>query len=400
MESALSDPTSYVVSGDEQVTWSNKFQTSRTGLVLPALRDGMPLVFPVLRRDSGETDLERYNRCWNMLKYFQYSCSVTKFSNRFSRDKISKSIIVHLSHTPSWMRPANSFPMVVNSTHKELEKLPPRTIKLIWKKRTKYDGKEEFDEHMAKDDPPLPDFTQISEADPRVMDAMQFADAVRRQYNCQELNFQLQSLLIAIEPQDENVDSQLFNCFTADWSTVQESIRSTSDTDKIEAHLTLRLLDVENNETLFQSTKPPPALDQFFATPNNEAAVVTAPAGVSDEHKQFYQAVFDRTKRADYTIDPRKHFPKPSDDDAYLAHYDGYDVRKPEELLRWQEDTCKAVCGNVPHPKAVKRASTLGGLNLTAEEQTLLDKARQEGEFAAMIQAVRSSNHLPEVLLY
>lgn len=372
----------------EQTRLGTQFEGIRPDCKVPSLV-GVTIRTPKLVTQHHETSLECYNRAFNLLKYFSHCTTPTVWQRRFSTPNWNTSVQINPTSIPFWMRSQDSFPTAPpNPAAQALAELPAQTIKVTWKRRGKDEDAVALEAYIEEADLTLPNATQLVEGDPRVLDLYQFRDSIRRQYNCGALGLQLKKITILFIPTDESKELEEYNLFDCDWNIIQHKLKSTSpEHTTIEVEIRLRKLDQENQEELFESKEPPPALKSLFVVVDDAILPKSTDddAGDPEEHSHFFKTVHPGQKPGAYVLDPKKRFP---DHDSFLDHFDGHNVEEPQQLRTWQEKVLQSIQGTIPHAQEPVKKTRIAGQTLDQEQQGILMAAQEQGEYAAMVKTV------------
>lgn len=130
------------------------------------------------------------------------------------------------------------------------------------------------------------------------------------------------------------------------WAHVKEICHS-----KAEIEFKIKLRVAPEDEIPFEDTEPPPTISALLAqtTPENptttdQPAVVT---GMDDSKTTDFLTAIDSSRMSNSTgLKPRPR--KGEAVEAFIARHDGFDVRKPQDLLRWQLQALEGASGSQP----------------------------------------------------
>lgn len=258
----------------------------------PAVNGNVRL--PILKRTSAskESALEPYNRAWALLKHFTYTSVPAIFRARFKAGIWDMAVRIDLAYVPEFMRPPPAGSPTVPPTPETARREPVPTvvptrkhtrteplantakmrIRIEWLRKKAAPEERKalrayFEQHGVDLD--LPDTSQYSLADPRVYSQKQFRDSIRRQYKCEELGLQLSRARLMVPP-SAVIEKKGFDVFTCDWDLLRRTLRTRFEKHKVRADvvvfITLRPLDEENDEELYEADEPSPRLDGQFAS--------------------------------------------------------------------------------------------------------------------------------------
>jgi hypothetical protein len=217
-----------------------------------------PVIRPRLIRDDfeeKESDLEPYNRAWNLLKYFKYvTGSKDHWKSGFGDSETwDRSTIITTPSIPDWMRgasPAPTLPPLANAH----ANLPPRRIKLRWDRNGQAADDKALEAYLEanEDELDLPNPVMNADGDPRVHNEFEFRDRIRLQYECETNRMQIAKLTMRIWPEGSGDGGKpgIWNLLTCDWSYLVDDLRTSSE--QVEVKVKLRLLK-EGEEVVMES---------------------------------------------------------------------------------------------------------------------------------------------------
>jgi hypothetical protein len=368
---------------------------------------------------EDESDLEPYNRAWNLLRYFKYvTASTAHWKSKFGDvNTWDRSTAITAQNVPDWMRNASSAPLASNPLAQAYAKLPLRNFKLIWKRGGKGEDEKSLEAYLQEneDELELPNPKIDADGDPRIHDQYEFRDSIRLQYKCLSNRLQISKLTMRISPGNSDEDDQQpqdWDIDTCEWEELTTALETSSD--EVEVIVRLRPLD-DDEENVMESSAPPAQLKGSFlglrpgdknirsANPHRKGEAV-----VSED--DFLRAAGGRTSRPkSYKPDPTKHFDLSTDRAAYLKHFDGIDVASSEkERNKWLEKTLKQVLpafGQKPRPKSKKKNNVMSKKQGKQTEKSAdmvekLERACREGELAAIHGAVSLAWDLASELVH
>lgn len=242
-----------------------------TMCINPPDLSGETVKVPKLKTDFKESELEKFNRALNLLKYFSLVVnSRSRYKTRFESENWQESVRVEPVYVPMWMQDLSNPPLKIQTTeadkHKSLVKIP---IKLELKKKggpaEERAKVQECNEYMEEEgiiiDPSID-----AHGDPRVHSQVQFRDSIRHQMQCLEHNLQLSSVSMSIppaNPDDEEAEEKEYDLFDCDWEDLRAELRSTfgdgtakNVTSTITVEVRLRRLDVDSKEAVMECKRP------------------------------------------------------------------------------------------------------------------------------------------------
>ena len=225
--------------------------------------DGRTMKYSILRTGFEKSDLEPFNRAWNLLRYFSQCVNNEHiWKNNFGHTYWEVGRIIDTVYIPTWMQtqpPARteaSQPQA--NVRNDLPRIP---IRVYWKKEGgDPTEREALKTHLKRSQHAPP--SQIFEAvgNPLVHDQKQFRDTVRQQLRCEKLRLQLSWLQMTIptadQETDDNKEDLTFDLMDCDWNIVREcleaSFQRSSENRMLRVDVRLRLLNV-GEEKLFET---------------------------------------------------------------------------------------------------------------------------------------------------
>lgn len=155
---------------------------------------------------KGESDMEPYGRCWELLKYFSF-VQGPMWESRFGTVvKIRNAPLVSESNLPQWMKPDSeeSAKDPVKPSANPEDFSHPIHVKLNWDNAFPCPELQEHKNALAKARSRkiwIPPHSRIMPYDPRVCTSGDmFRDLLRALLNCQELNVNLRDVVITYTP--------------------------------------------------------------------------------------------------------------------------------------------------------------------------------------------------------
>ncbi|KAI7302974.1 hypothetical protein KC315_g15880 [Hortaea werneckii] len=233
---------------------------------------GETVKVPKLKTDFEESELEKFNRALNLLKYFSLAVnSRSSFQKRFESKGWQESVRIEPAYVPMWMQDLSKTQPRIQvpeaDKHKPLVKIP---IKLELKKKggpaEERAKVQECNEYLEAEGIVINSF-QDAHGDPRVLHQMEFRDSIRHQMQCVKQNLQLSSVSMTIpptNPDDEEAEEKCYDLFDCDWEDLRAELRSTFGDGKakeatrtIIVDVRLRRLDVDSKEAVMECKNKP-----------------------------------------------------------------------------------------------------------------------------------------------
>lgn len=183
-ETSALDPEVLVNSEEQQECITRLTAGFGTMCTNPPNLSGETVKVPKLKTDFKESELERFNRALNLLKYFSLVVnSRSRYKTRFESENWQESVRIEPVYVPMWMQDLSKTPLQIQvpeaDKHKSLVKIP---IKLELKKkggpveeRAKVQECNDYIEEEGIKIRP----SQDAHGDPRVHNQMQFRDSIR-----------------------------------------------------------------------------------------------------------------------------------------------------------------------------------------------------------------------------
>ena len=335
-----------------------------------------------------------------MFKYFQYvSGSKTHWSNRFTDPKWHTSCQIQTSSKPGWMQPKDTRAQKTTlSDVQNLSALSKKRWSVIWRRKEKFQGKEEMDEHLEGLD--LPSDRQVLEYDPRIHDAPSWRDGLRRQYRCLDLGFTIRTVRlrrISKGDDDEEKQEEETNLLACDWAEAQNTFEE-APCEELTILLGLRKLD--EDEELWESPQISTAIREIvpaIAEPDNspdtnqQAATnsTVTPNRAGNNADDFLEGA-QRSDGVIKSLSPNNYFANSSAECAEF--FGGIDlVQNPDLIVPYQRKILQLIAGMSPPARKPLRSKAIGGKKLSSEEMAALALAQEKGEAAAVAKEVRIS---------
>ncbi|KAL8845881.1 MAG: hypothetical protein Q9221_008987 [Calogaya cf. arnoldii] len=343
------------------------------------------IVNPQVGPFSSESKLEPYNRIFCLLRYLQYVATSSHWAARFAGTDWDKAQPIKANAIPLWMRPQEAKHQVASLQDlASLSKLKRKKWTVWWKNQTRFQGKEELDNHLEEIGVDLPSTKQTLKADPRHYDAPTWRDCLRRQIECKNLGLNLHSVQLSHDVEFYPEKNSTMNLLNTDWTEVQSTFDSLPE-DEVTIEIVLRKL--WEDEELWGSG--------FVLSVEGD---VSTSADISLEDEEAASDELDKSKNLNAflegetfgSVGPPWKLVKPQDffasnDEKCLHHHDGHDIwDSVDRLAEWQRKTLLRVAGNPPPARKPSRNTKIGGTYLTAEERDALDNATASGEAAAL----------------
>jgi hypothetical protein len=390
---------------------------------LPQLSTDRPLKSPCFQTPElgprpGEDDLESFNRCWCIIKYFR-ECRQAQgmFDLRFSQDAINTSITVNIAHVPIWLRPKEEIerPEALDKAAFVLaaDALPLLSVSIKWLKTSKFPNKEELDKLLDQADlADIPNARQIIRQDPRLTSSTEsFKDHIRRLYNCQKLHTNIYALNLTYETVDNltsgETEEQCKNILTQSWDETKSIFVNTTKNSNFVLSVVFEAAD-NPEASVYESFEPTPALTTFFDTSSGDILANTkglkemADAAFGKQQQQDpedtnddalkesggLQAVLDLLFASGGSAtdigscpDPRTKFKGSDMHEKLLEYYNGVDVTTPDGRREWQRGIAGllSIYSQAASVKEDKLPTTL-----TQAQKIALGEAQSRGHCVAM----------------
>ncbi len=216
--------------------------------------------------DMGEDVLEKYNRCYNLLRSVGQLTVLSRWKEKLESGDPFPTRTVDPSYIPRWMVSAKRR----ITTAPDIPKFPQKKIMLVHDVRTRSmhteslkSHEEEFIQYHGLS---LPNLEQSCLKDPRYFTSgPQWRDTLRRQLNFQDLRVELFTLALVIPNADAEEAKRLKVYGPGQNLTPWEEVRSllTKDADDATFVYTLRPLD-DGEDFEVEYTGPPLALAEDF----------------------------------------------------------------------------------------------------------------------------------------
>ncbi|KGO49252.1 SNF2-like protein [Penicillium expansum] len=331
-------------------------------------------------KDTPETELEVFNRCWEVQRYLASGLFKSTWKKRFaSPSAINNGTTVNQSNFPSWMQTPSekvhssldTFGVVF-----ETDKLPPISVTLQWVRGPEAPRHEETERAIQKavsEGMRIPVTRQILPWDPRLCpDSYQFRDKLRRFLGCRDLGLNIQNLRLKFRNTAENIQYDQ-DAFSGSWDELRADFSNPAHQNLT---LSVTLEPFNTGDPLvyfFEDTHAPADIqecvslfvsntcDGDLATPNEGPALggsstispsVSAPPGstvVPVKSSALEQSILFQNDRetdpADYA--KPKQFDNKEDQQKF---YDGYSVQDrnadgPHGRIAWQNKLIDLILG-------------------------------------------------------
>lgn len=350
--------------------FNDVFSSLSPGLVKyfsPTTDNGHSVKAPVMGPLENESALEVSNRAWQLLKYCRETNQSGNFNKRFDEGLIN-GVKVSPAYIPAWMRPKKdpaSRDVGKSTPVEQADKLPQKQFSILWDKVLQ-GGDDVLSPTIAdarKNKIIVPSVKQKFQIDPRVFNSEgALRDAIRRQYNCEEIGMNIELVELDYCVVDDNT-TITHNMSMDDFSTIKSALDDTNN-DKFEFRVAFKPLE-DPSEYIYESFEPLPTFAEFVevkdgdvgqnlfssatragaAFPNTSAQ--SSGTGVASSAARTREDIFrsfvdealgqdDASPEIGEAPDPKKKFPDVADQEAMLAYYDGHDVTTEEGMRSWQ----------------------------------------------------------------
>ncbi|KGO68052.1 Helicase, C-terminal [Penicillium expansum] len=374
-----------------------------------------PLFGPLI--DHGETELETYNRAWEMMKYL--SSLMPK-----DRDEKGKSLyhqrvvygleggkLVQSSTRIHWMDTQAKEAAMAMSSSREASPpnhdsataeeeadilLPSVDIHVVWNEYRQFDGSDALAcvlEDAKTRGFATPPEDQLLERDPVGFESGEsFRDYLRHLLNCGNIRMCVKGFKLTYVSGDTKMKKGI-DIRRARWRDTQQVFRDSDENSDFVITLEVEAIDEEDDEApLFESDYIFPAVRQmaqeriqYPPAPNEEDQALLDPA----ETTEAIESSFDESLEYAQFIGVSSSCNAPSrnfqSEETKLAYYSGFDVDTDDGRRQWRKETINAITENctltrvAPNRLTVASKEELNGLDsanmLTHDEaQDLLEK--------------------------
>ncbi|CAI7646899.1 unnamed protein product [Penicillium bialowiezense] len=191
-------------------------------------------------KDLGETELESYNRCWELLRYLCAGQYKSNWENRFATpEALENGAVVTLARAPHWMQPLcrkipPNLDKVTRSFPSDNEIPVEANVDWIHHARVRHyeETKEALEETRIPGEDIPPSHFQFPGNPCHLHTVQQFRDCLRRLFNCSGLGLDLQVVEIKYHCKlGEDVIEEQANGFTQNWKQMKETFQSSNHTD-------------------------------------------------------------------------------------------------------------------------------------------------------------------------
>lgn len=296
------------------------------------------------------------------------------------------------SQVPFWMSPrSRPAPSANVST-----RMVPKSFTIEWQKNKGPDALallNKLDDKASTERFDVPTSVQKVASDPRVYDDdARWRDSVRRQFNCEVAEMQIDRLLLQA-PVDTAPQSPMDKFYlygsdeiTKEWSDIKDMLDA-HPLERLRFLVEMRAL--EPGEDLYESKLPAIQLDGMFGQMGNGDLIMMQPnedgENVAEEEEPptegGTQELPSFSGLDTSNLDTLKDFP---DRAAFLHHYNGLDINDPVQRLKWQRQTFQWLSRGITGKQHEKRNDA----NLPAGEREVLQEAYTEGHAHAVSQEV------------
>jgi hypothetical protein len=261
-EFSLAIPT---VSGEEQKKYADQLMGFKDKISSVPEIAGRLVTWPQMKFPKAqESDLERYNRAWNLLRHMHYTTG-NVWSSRFEKGVWDRPNPVDPSYVPEFMRPKVKASAHQSAADIYRAKVPfpaKRVFMLGWVVHEKEHNLTQYLE--AKPHLPFPDKTGIRGiGDPRCLDEHQYRDSIRQQLRCAENGLQLRAVSMRFPETRPDRDGDEYDLYQVRWDFLRRALEKDYGSDLVVVEVKLRVLEKESNERLLESIEPPVQLEDI-----------------------------------------------------------------------------------------------------------------------------------------
>jgi hypothetical protein len=210
-----------------------------------------------------------------LLKHGSYITSKSVWPARYQGDDWDSSKIIQELYYLDWMRPTNNLSLPMAPGAEGFQKALPLPLVLQWKNVGPKQDRDALREHLDDRMQSLPQEKMVATTgDPRFHTAAQFRDTLREQFECEKLQLHLANAQMIIpvaanaktNEDEEEAEPTRLNLMstTSNWNDVRAALEREFHEEEIVVAVQFRLLDIEEDEKLFESEEPPPQLAEFI----------------------------------------------------------------------------------------------------------------------------------------
>lgn len=377
--------------------------------------------------DTGENELESYNRCWEVLRYIAGGFYKQNWKNRFATSEaVNRGTFVNLSHAPSWMQPASQevhSGLASVSKSFPADSWSPITVHVRWIHRLK-------DRHYQNTVSALEEAKPRGETipltrfkfpwDPRIFNTVQqFRDYIRQSMNCSSLGLDLQSISVKYHCEGDDPDNIMeVNGFSQDWKELKEIFH---DPKHAQFVLEVCLKPFDTNDptySLYEDVGNPidkntclaiaKSLKEIFGNDKENESILGISAELGEtvpkqkctpvpeksaDLEGIIQFAQSEVGKDGYGATPRQFETK----EKQIAFYNGYDVDTPEGRLDWQYSLINNIAPRKEN--AISTDKLPSDLNATETEIQAFGQAEQDAHHAGEAEVQPKVSHSPFYLI-
>jgi hypothetical protein len=254
-----------ITCGEEQKKYANQLVGLKEKIKSVPEITGQSVPWPQMEfLEAQESDLERYNRAWNLLRHMYYTIGKV-WSSRFEKGVWDRPNPVDPSYIPEFMRPKTVQPARQSAAAIYRAKVPcpaKRVFMLEWVVH----GKDHKLKHYLEANPhlPFPDKAGIRGiGDPRCLDEHQYRDRIRQQLRCAENGLQSRAVSMHFPETRPDRDGDEYDVFQVRWDVLRRALEKDYGSDLVVVEVKLHVVNEENNQRVLESSEPPMQLEDM-----------------------------------------------------------------------------------------------------------------------------------------
>lgn len=230
--------------------------------------------------DKGETTLEPYNRCLNLLMYLHWSINTANWLKEFGSKQWGQECTFSKNDVPHWMRPKTATggpgvaPDQATPSLSADASMSPKEIRIVWNHSAKVDYAEELWEEVGEDLSLIYERNMVFHS---TATGAEIRDQIRAAFNMDVKGAQIKTLMLL----PERVD-----VIKTTWKHSQEELWA-ADTAKTSLSMTLRKTEegegVWENEPIPRLTRSILVVDDDDVRPAATDPTVPAPEEVEPD---------------------------------------------------------------------------------------------------------------------
>jgi hypothetical protein len=258
-------PATPTVCGKKQKKYADQLMRLKENIKSVPEITGRSVPWPQMKfSEAQKSDLERYNRAWNLLRHMHYTTGNVR-SSRFEKGVWDRPNPVDLSYVPEFIRPKPVAPVPASAADIYRAKVPfpaKRVFMLEW---VIYEKDHKLKQYLeANPHLPFPDKTGIRGiGDPRCLDEHQYRDSIRQQLRCAENGLQLRAVSMRFPETRPDRDGDEYDVFQVRWDFLRCALEKDYRSDLVVVEVKLRVLERESNERLLESIEQPLQLEDI-----------------------------------------------------------------------------------------------------------------------------------------